>query len=335
MRRSAPTRLAERIMNRATTADAIAPIEQLQGGRRLAGKPAWVLVNTRAGGSDVDALRETLSRCFDPIGRPWTLVERRKGQSRRRLTREALDNGHELIVAAGGDGTVSKVASCIVGTNANLGILPCGTTNLLARELGIPLDVDEAAALLAGDHDVRRIDAIDIGDRHLICQLSLGLYAHVAASTNKKEKRRWGRPAYIVQMIREVWKQRSWRFQIRIDGRELRPRASFVLAANVGEVGIVGLRWKEKARPDDGVLDVCVVRARTPAQYLTLFARALVGRHETSDAMETYRAERELFIRAAPSTPVRGDGNVVGKGSVLAKVKPAALPVVVPLAAGQ
>lgn len=295
------------------------------------GLTACVIVNTRSGSHDDTAISDVLDRHLAAAGITWTWVLRSKGQSRRKLTRQAIEDGHRLIVAAGGDGTVSKCADVVAEhPGVTLGILPTGTGNLLARELGLPVDLDAAGAIIA-EGRTRTIDAMDVdGKRRCFSHVSMGTYSRIAALDTPDQKQRFGRLAYLGHLWSELRSARAWRFQIRHDDRRARSDASLILIANVGGVGIPGLRWGDDIAPDDGRLEVCVVKARTLLDYARLAGAGLLGRFEQTEAIEHLSASRAVRVTSDDrDLPVRGDGKTIGQGEVSITVVPGAVPVLV------
>ena len=293
---------------------------------------AFVIVNTRAGGHEEAKIRSALDATLGQAGIDWEWVLREKGQSRRDLTHEAIRRGFPLIVAAGGDGTIAKCADEASRDDVVLGILPTGTGNLIARELGIPMDVEQAAKVLI-EGEPRRVDAMEVdGKRRCFSHVSMGTYSRIASLDTPEDKKLLGRLAYLRLLWREVRAGRSWRFRMWQDGVYSRRRASLVLAANVGSTGLPGLEWRDGAAPDDGVIDLCIVRAKTASEYLTLLWDALRGRHEQNGAMEYAEIRDSLKIETSNGLPLRGDGKQIGKGSVEIKVLRGAIQVMAPAA---
>lgn len=292
----------------------------------------FILANTRSGGFDPVALRRAIEARFGDEGDGWSWALRTKGQSRRDLTRAALGKGHRVIVAAGGDGTVAKVADVVSqADDAVLGVLPTGTGNLFARELGVPLSIPGALERISADPSGgRRVDGMQVnGQRRCFSHVSLGTYSRIASLDTPAEKQALGRLAYLRHMARELRRETSWTFRLSHDGRPRTVRASLVLVANVGAVGLGGLRWGDDIAPDDGVLEVCIVHARDVPGYLRLAGRALLGQHRQAPEIEYLRVHRELVIVADdPDLPVRGDGKEIGRGRVAVRVLPGAVTVV-------
>ncbi len=133
---------------------------------------------------------------------------------------QVVEAGYQRIVAAGGEGTVSAVADALAGTQVPMGILPVGTGNLLARDLQLPLELSEAAALLADpDATSRSIDAMQVNGRTYISHISLGVYSQIIRQTTPEQKRRFGRIAYIWAALKEISRYPTWRFELEVDGR--------------------------------------------------------------------------------------------------------------------
>src|SRR5262249_20958068 len=119
---------------------------------------AFVIFNPRAGGAEPAEVWRGLTHHFGPGDAGVVVHETAREEDPAATARAAAGRGYDVIVAAGGDGTVSKVANGVIGTPARLGIIPLGTANVLARELGIPIDPDAACRLLAGANDTAKID---------------------------------------------------------------------------------------------------------------------------------------------------------------------------------
>jgi diacylglycerol kinase (ATP) len=233
-------------------------------------------------------------------------------------------------VAGGGDGIVSGVANGLIGTSAALGILPLGTANVLARELGIPVDLEGACTLLSGPHAVARIDAMVVEGRHYYTQVGIGIDALMIRDTKREDKRRFGRVAYLWTGFTRLIGFQPRRFSISVDDRPSRARASEVVLANCGTLGQPPLRWGPNIRPDDGRITVCVIRARTLIDYLVLAGHVVLGRPRSSRHVTYLVAERTVAVAADKPLPVQADGEIIGETPIEVKVVPGDVRVVVP-----
>ena len=298
----------------------------------------FVVLNPAAGSASADDVRAALGRYFaldlavdDGFDTACEICHTQPDQSVTELARDAVARGYDLVVAAGGDGTVSAVANGLAGSDTPLGILPLGTANVLAGELGIPTDLDEACRLLAGTHHrVQALDALEVAGQYYFTQLGVGIDSLMIRDTQREAKRRFGRVAYVWTALTRLLGFQPRRFVVAADGQVLRVRASQVLVANSGVLGKAPLRWGPDIRPDDGRLDVCIIRARSVLDYLVLAWHVLRGQHDRSPQVRYLAAERTIAISARHPLPVQADGEIIGQTPVEVKVAPGILRVIVP-----
>ena len=297
-------------------------------------RSAFVVLNPVAGNSDPGLIRNAVERHLG--GRGWTYeVYETTGRERvAEIVRAALKRGFEVAIAAGGDGTVSGVAGGLVHTGIPLAIIPVGTGNALARDLGLPLDLEGALGLLVDEHETRTIDvdAMQVGDRFLILNLGVGISALAVRGIEHTEKRRLGRIAYVWAGLVEFLGFQPQRFTVVVDGWSGQFRASEVMVLNSGGLGNPYVRWGSQIRPDDGRIDVRIVRAWTALDYLRLGWNFLLGQQKKDPGLQSLSAERSVAIRANRRLPVQGDGDLIGQTPVQVKVVPSAVRVIAPLA---
>ncbi|HEY4189418.1 MAG TPA: diacylglycerol kinase family protein [Candidatus Limnocylindrales bacterium] len=251
----------------------------------------------------------------------------------RRLTRKASRDGCDVVIAVGGDGTVLQVATALAETQVALAIVPTGTGNLLAGNLGIPHEpADAVHTALTGRR--RRIDVgrltVDRKRRAFTVACGAGFDADVMDRTDSKEKGRWGRFAYLANAIREGGNIHNVSHEITLDGVRSTTEAAQVLIANFGRVP-PGLKVRG-VRADDGLLDVFIVRASGPLPALLAGWEALrtTGNGGT-DGGRVFRARaRTVRVETSPKRRVETDGSVVGRTPFTASIQPKALTVMVP-----
>ncbi len=226
---------------------------------------ALVIGRRRQGRGIAQAVAET-ERRLGAAG--WTVesaVVDSKKQLRKRARRAVKAQG-DVVVAVGGDGAVSQVVQALAGTEVDLGIVPMGTGNLLAGNLGIPRPRDKAIdVVLSGGR--RRIDlgqvTIDRKRRAFAVACGIGFDAVVMRSTGKRGKRRWGKLAYLASAIKNHGRVRNVSHEITIDGVRSTTEATQVFIANFGGMGLP-IEPRLGIHPDDGALDV-MVEHRDPA----------------------------------------------------------------------
>ena len=223
---------------------------------------ALVLRRRRPGRKIGEAVREMQERLEAAGWKVDSLVVRRKSALRHHAA-HGVDAGVDVVVAVGGDGAVLQVVNALAETKVALGIIPMGTGNLLAGNLGIPHQLDRAVDVLVNGHH-RRIDLgrVTVGgkDHDFTVACGVGFDARVMQATDTREKRRLGKLAYLVQAIRQAQHVRDVTHEITLDGRRSSRKATQVLIANFGQMGSL-VETRREIQPDDGLLDVIVVRA--------------------------------------------------------------------------
>jgi diacylglycerol kinase (ATP) len=253
----------------------------------------------------------------------------------RRLAAEGVAAGAEIVAVFGGDGTTMQAAAALVGTDVALGVIPGGTGNLLAGNLRIPSAPARAVrALVTGRpkmFDLGRMQRPD-GEHFFAVACGAGYDARVMGETLTEHKRRWGMAAYVATTLRLIRDIRSTEHVITIDGVVYDANAAMVLVANCGEVIPPYVRLGAGIRPDDGLLDVVVVRADGFGQSLRA-VWDLVRMAPEVEGLDTYigyARGREIRVESEPVQPVQLDGEAGGETPFTATVVPQAIRIMVP-----
>jgi YegS/Rv2252/BmrU family lipid kinase len=244
------------------------------------------------------------------------------------LAREAVERGATLVVAWGGDGTANEVASALVFRDVALGLVPAGSGNGLARELGVPGRPAAAlqAALRGRD---RLIDVGELGGRLFLNLAGIGLDAAVAARFNARHGGRRGLWPYLLLGVREACRYRARDYRIRVDGVPRETRALAVVWANGREYG-GGARVAPGAVPDDGAADLVVVGDRSRAARLWEARRLFTGTLPAAAGVWTHPC-RTLEVEGDEPIGFHVDGEPVqGPARLAGRLHPRALRVRVP-----
>jgi YegS/Rv2252/BmrU family lipid kinase len=253
----------------------------------------------------------------------------------RRLAEYGVAERVDVVAVFGGDGTTMQAAAALVGTEVSLGVIPGGTGNLLAGNLRIPASPERAARALVGGRprpfDLGRMQRPD-GLHYFAVACGAGYDARVMAGTLSEHKRRWGMAAYVATTLRLIGEIRSAAHVITIDGVEYDANAAMVLVANCGEVIPPLVRLRGGIRPDDGLLDVVVMRANSFGQSVRavwelLREPAAAGGEDT---FVGYASGREIRVESDPVQPVQLDGEPGGLTPFTASVVPGAIRILIP-----
>jgi len=242
-----------------------------------------------------------------------------------RLVREALAAGAEAIVIHGGDGSVNEALQPLVGGDTPLAVWPGGTANVLARELGLPADIERVAALIASAR-VRRVSVGRAGNRYFLLMAGVGLDAALVRAVNPLLKRAIGQGAYWAAGVRHVARWRPQRFVVEVEGREY--GAMQAVIANAPRYG-GGLRVTPRARLDSDVLDLCLFDWRGRLAFLHHLAAGAAGAHLGLRGV-TYLQAARARVRGDDATWVQVDGEPLGPLPMTFDCVPAALSLMVP-----
>jgi YegS/Rv2252/BmrU family lipid kinase len=296
---------------------------------------ALLVVNPAAGRGLADTVRGELQQRLGPdLDVHVTVPDTDPVSSIVPSIERAADAGARLVVACGGDGTVAAVADAMiraaVSPDTVMAIVAGGTANVMARELGIPLDHGEAVELALGPHASRPVDAMEVDGRHFINQIGIGLDAMMIADTPVEAKQRLGRGAYILTLLSKLGEHRAHRFQVDVDGRRFRVRAGEVLLANVGAFGLPPFTWGPDIDVSDGVVNLCMFNVESTRGYLRLLVKAVTSRHR-QDSISRYEEVRgSATISSWVPVSVQADGEIIGTTPVTVRVVPGAIRIAVP-----
>lgn len=252
----------------------------------------------------------------------------------RRFALEAVAERLDVVGVFGGDGTTMQAAAALVGADTALGIIPGGTGNLLAGNLRIPPNpVRAARAMLTArirPLDLGRMERAD-GPHYFAVACGAGYDARVMAETTTQEKHRWRFAAYIATVFRLMPELRSTTHHITVDGVDYEAEAALVLVANCGEVIPPLLRLRRGIAPDDGFLDVVVLRADSLVDSVrAVWELMREGGPGGGAGRIGYARGRVVTVETTPAQPVQLDGEPHGMTPFTAEVVPHAIRVLAP-----
>jgi diacylglycerol kinase (ATP) len=277
-------------------------------------------------GGGLPELRTVLER--EGIGSPlWYEVSKSKRAPD--AARAAVAEGADLVFVWGGDGMVQRCVDALAGTGAAVAIIPAGTANLLASNLGIPKEV--AAAVDVGLRGRRsKLDVGVVNGERFAVMAGAGFDALMIKRASRRVKDRAGRLAYVWTGARSL-RIEPVKMRVEVDGEQwFKGRASCLLVGNIGTI-MGGLTAFEGARPDDGVLDVGVVTAEGAWQWSRVLTRVALGRAERSNLVRRTTG-RKIDVRLGRRLPYELDGGDRGRSKRLKiRIEPGAVELCLPL----
>jgi diacylglycerol kinase (ATP) len=301
--------------------------------KKSSNQKVFVVFNPKAGKEDqADEVRAALAKYFTLP--QWTSeiyeTTGKKDEDVAALCRAACKRGVDLVVAAGGDGTLVGVANGLVNSPVPLGILPLGTGNDLARALLIPLKLDEAMELLVSDHVVMEVDALKVGKRHFFSNVSVGISPQMMNDTKPAQKKIFGRLAYILAMIKRSSIFQLQRYTLTLDDKPRSIRAAEVMISNNTLLEKPPFLFGPPETLNDGQLEIYVLTAESLGDYLRLVWDLFRRPGQTAKKLSHLAATHSIRIEADHSRLVQADGELIGHAPVEVKLVPNAIHVILP-----
>ena len=285
-----------------------------------------VVINPTAGQDE--PILNVLNDVFHPAGVDWDNSLTHKSGDATRLAAEAAASGVDLVAAYGGDGTQMEVANGLLGTGVPQAILPGGTGNAMAHDLGISLNLREAAELIVNSPKRRAIDLAKMGDQVFMLRAYAGLSPDEAASREEKDK--YGQLAYVQAGLKFIREVPPAHFKATVDGEIIEGDALICFILNAGSIGgVMGLEIPKvgNVNVSDGFLDLyAVTKGVQPFRAISKH----IFHHEGSDAGVYHWSGKEITLEVDPVQDVWIDGELGGETPFTVSAMPLALEIVVP-----
>lgn len=291
-----------------------------------------VIVNASSGPDGTSDDAGAIEAAFRKRGLRANVIVLQPGGDIAHVVDEALAKGAELIVAGGGDGTINAVAARLLDGKATFGVLPLGTLNHFARDLGIPFDIDQATQVIADRHAIL-VDVARVNDHIFLNNSSMGLYPRIVAEREDARHRlgigKW--PALMHATWSALRDPESFSAVVCVDGRELQRRTPFIFVGNNTYV-LEGFGIGKRERLDAGHLSLYVLRPKTAWGLLSLGFRALFGIGSHAADFDAFEAADFRVESPKASIMVATDGEVNALPTPIRyRIHPRALRVLAPL----
>lgn len=293
-------------------------------------KKIHIVINPASGKNEpvLNVLNDVF-RKYDDID--WSISVTKKFGDATAQAREAAHNGADLVAGYGGDGTQHEVVNGILGTTAVMGVLPGGTGNGFATELGTPKELQPAVELLCTGSRLRNLDVVQMGDIYFIQRLYVGIEPE--EQTSREDKDKYGTFAYAINAFRRARdkKPKEFQYHMVIDGKSYDFPATKLYVVNAAKAGTGISVTGNVSKPDDGLLDVFILDVKN-LRTLAGAAERMVNL-DTKAASDFLKQGKEISIDTDPDQPVWTDGEYTGRTPISLKIVPGALRVVVPAVA--
>ena len=293
--------------------------------------PVCVVINASAHSDGAAEVASKLEKHFEAAGMQVRIELARSGSEMVERISAAILRKPTMIVVGGGDGTLNAAATLLIGSGIALGILPLGTLNHFAKDLGVPLEIDKAVATLAAGC-CAQVDVGAVNDQFFLNNSSLGIYPSLVKKRELQQqwlgRGKW--PAFALASLAVLRRYPFVEVLLEVDGKSLPRRTPFVFVGNNRYV-MEGLRIGERARLDEGELSLHVANRTGRLGLVRLALRALFGHlNQSADFDTIYAKQVEVKTRRA-RVHVSTDGEIhVMETPLRYSIMPAALKVVVP-----
>jgi diacylglycerol kinase family enzyme len=294
--------------------------------------PVPVILNRASGSAEDRGTPDRVRDAFRSAGREADIQLATSGKDVIALARRAASGASDVVVAGGGDGTVSSVASILAGGGKALGILPLGTLNHFAKDLAIPIDVEKAARTVV-EGQVVRVDVGEVNGRIFVNNSSLGLYPRIVRHREELRQRlgrgKW--PAFAWATLHALHRHTSsLDLTLSIDGSEIRRSTPFVFVGN-NAYEMEGFKVGKRDRLDRGELSVYLAPDARPLDLVFLAIRAFFGRLRAAGDFEALRTTELRIDTRTGRFQVATDGEISMLDTPLHyRVRPKDLGVVAP-----
>lgn len=283
-------------------------------------KRVLVIINPASGGDE--PILNTLNDVFERHSVDWDVRVTRQAGDATRFAREGVESGFDIVAGYGGDGTQMEVVNGLLGTEVSYGLLPGGTANAMAFELGIPVNLKEAVEVLCTSPLTQSLDICQAGERKFMLRAYTGPAPEDVAS--REEKNQLGLLAYPMASMRVLNNLRESRYRIEIDGKVTEDEGLSCFIFNAGAAGGIPARL-EDVRADDGYMDLFLVKQDD-------FSLANVGTFLLKPHLHSDRRlrGRQIKLEVDPPESLWLDGEPAGSTPTVFKVLHQAIRVVVP-----
>ena len=286
-----------------------------------------VIINEQSGSARNPDAGAEIQAVFSKHGRAIRLERVRDGGDLPARARQAASNG-DVLVAAGGDGTVNAVAAVAVETNSLMGVLPMGTLNHFAKDLGLPLDLEQAVATIVGGRQ-RRVDVGEVNGRVFVNNSNVGLYPRMVWERDEEQRRgrnKW--TAFAIAMMRTWRSYRTITARLMVSGKAAVVRTPFVFVGNNYYV-VEGFQLGGRSRLDEGRLSIYMAPECGRFEILSLPVRALTRRLSSGAPFVEFDADSVAVDVESRRVSVALDGEVALMTSPLEyRIRPRALTVI-------
>ena len=288
-----------------------------------------IIINPASGKGE--SILAVINASMREAGILWEASITHKAGDATRFAKAAVKEGVDALAVYGGDGTLMEAVSGLIGSDIPLVILPGGSANVMATELGIPGDLEKACSLLGGDSlETRTIDVGQFEKRYFLSGISLGFEADVVKGTDRETKNRIGIFAYLFSAAAALRITKHAVYHLKIDGRRHVVKGLICAVANTGNLRFSSISFDKHIDVGDGFLDVIVVRKANVSLLKLLVVTFFKRERPDNLKLVKHWQGKDISVTAHPEQTVQCDGEILGKMPLHIRIIPGAVTVVIP-----
>lgn len=288
-----------------------------------------IIINPSAGRNE--SILPVINTVMQEAGIKWEVFVTHQAGDAIRFAEASVKQGIDALAVYGGDGTLMEAISGLMGSEIPLAILPGGSANFLATELGIPNDLKKACMLLShGPLQTKTIDVGQFDKQYFIVGISLGIAADVVKGADRETKSKYGIFAYLFTTAAALKKAKTAEYHLNIDGQEHKIQGMTCFIANTGYLWYGKVPFKKHIDVSDGLLDVIVVRKANLNLLKSLVVNTIKRKRQDRFELVEHWQGKEISVSSSHKQTVQCDGEVLGKIPLHIKIIPAAIKVLVP-----
>jgi YegS/Rv2252/BmrU family lipid kinase len=295
-----------------------------------------VIINPASGKGE--SILPIINTSMKEAGIKWEASITHQAGDAIRYAKAAVKEGIDALAVYGGDGTLMEAISGMIGSEIPLAILPGGSANVMANELGIPTDLEEACMLLG--HRPQATKTIDVGQfnkRYFIVGISLGFASDVVKGAERETKNKFGVFAYLFSAVKALKKTEKAVYHLTIDGQEHEVQGITCIITNTGHLGFTNISVDKHIDVSDGFLDVVVVRKANVSLFKLIVVTLLKRERPDNLELVEHWQGKDISVSSSPKQTVQCDGEVLEKENIPLHIKiiPGAIKVLVPKKTGK
>jgi YegS/Rv2252/BmrU family lipid kinase len=288
-----------------------------------------IIINPAAGIGE--SILPIINASMKEAGIKWEASITHQAGDAIQFAKAAVKEGIDALAVYGGDGTLREAISGLIGSEIPLVILPGGSANVMATELGIPSDLKEACMLLSQDPlETKTIDVGQFNKRYFIVRISLGFEADVVKGADRQSKNKMGIFAYFLSAAAALKKTKRTVYHLKIDGQEHEVQGLTCIITNTGNLGFSNISFDKHIDVSDGFLDVIVVRKVNLSMFKLMVVTLLKRERPDNLELVEHWQGKDISVSSSPKQTVQCDGEILEKIPLHIKIIPGAIKVLVP-----